>query len=171
MVMKKNFTKYIIVILFWTISLLLFLSSCITEKQGEGEIYFFVYKNNTSFLIKMESYTKDRLVDSLTITPLSSYETGAWENFFSESDYDYSKIVFDNKKYLIYDNNYGMSDNCQVVSKNPYCGEIDKAHAPVSHVAAAAILNHNSARGATYFPIAAGPGPPSSASASANAGT
>lgn len=121
MVMKKNFTKYIIVILFWTISLLLFLSSCITEKQGEGEIYFFVYKNNTSFLIKMESYTKDRLVDSLTITPLSSYETGAWENFFSESDYDYSKIVFDNKKYLIYDNNYGMSDNCQVVSKNPYC--------------------------------------------------
>ncbi len=82
MVMKKNFTKYIIVILFWTISLLLFLSSCITEKQGEGEIYFFVYKNNTSFLIKMESYTKDRLVDSLTISPLSSYETGAWENFF-----------------------------------------------------------------------------------------
>lgn len=65
----------------------------------------------------MDSYTKDRLVDSLTITPLSSYETGAWENFFSESDYDYSKIVFDNKKYLIYDNNYGMSDNCQVVSK------------------------------------------------------
>ena len=53
----------------------------------------------------------------------------------------------------------------------PYCGEIDKAHAPVSHVAAAAIRNQSSALGATYFPIAAGPGPLSSASASAIAGT
>ena len=36
---------------------------------------------------------------------------------------------------------------------------------------AAAIRNHKSALGATYLPIAAGPGPPSSARASANAGT
>ena len=38
-------------------------------------------------------------------------------------------------------------------------------------MAAAAIRNQSSALGATYFPIAAGPGPPSSASASAIAGT
>ena len=48
---------------------------------------------------------------------------------------------------------------------------MERAHAPVNHVTAAAIRNQSSALGATYFPIAAGPGPPSSASASAIAGT
>ena len=45
------------------------------------------------------------------------------------------------------------------------------AQAPVSQVATAPQRNHNNARGATYFPIAAGPGPPSSAAASFMAGT
>ena len=48
---------------------------------------------------------------------------------------------------------------------------MDKAQAPVNQVAAAAMRNHSRALGATYLPIAAGPGPPSSAKASAKAGT
>ena len=119
--MTQNWRKYWINILLLTSSFLLFLNSCMRELIGEGEVYFFVYKNDTSVSIKIENHGETGLIDSLILSSSSIFKTGAWETFFRESEVDYSRIIFNDKKFLTYTSNYGTADFCTFEKRNPFC--------------------------------------------------
>ena len=124
MVKKQNWKKFLRHILLVTNFLIV---SCMIEDFFE-EIPFFVYKNQSSVVLDIETYGQEGLLDTLSIKPLATFMSTANNPIFTmNQSNNYAKIIYDQKKYTIFYSRSFMIDSinsdydCDIGIRNPYC--------------------------------------------------